>query len=360
MTDTMEKELTLDIKQKVLQKTQEILNANFTGYKAEIVQKHGRLNFCCPYCGDSSDGKKKRGNLYWNSLMFHCYNGGCSKKHSNIVGMLKDFGKKFDNVNQLSTVLDYIKNNHTDLDDSSFLEFGVFEYLINLSIDREKLKSILGLVEIENDKKSYSYLKARLLHKRLDKFLYSPKEDAIYVLNTYKDSIVGYQVKPFDKTKQKYISYTIEKIYKDVLKDDSALDGIEDLERINTLSIYFDIFHVDFTKPFYIFEGPLDCFLYPGNSIAVSGSDKNTDMFDDNPNVNYFFDNDKAGKNIMTTKIKKGNKVFLWQKLFLDYRIEDNIKDFNDLMIYCFRTKNQCYKNLDKYFSKNKLDIYFL
>jgi len=361
MSEIMEKDLPMELKQKILAKVQNILNTEYSGYKSEVYQKHGRINFCCPYCGDSEDGRKKRGNVYWNSLMFHCYNGGCEKKHTNVVGFLKDFGMKFDSMTQLSSVLDFIKVNHKPTTESSYLQFGVFEYLNNLAVDREKLKSILGLVEIVDSEKSYKYLRSRLLHKKLNKFLYSPKEDAIYILNTCKDNIIGYQIKPFDKKKQKYISYTIQKIYQEVLKDESALEGIEDIEKINTLSIYFDIFNVDFTKPYAIFEGPIDSFLYPGNSLAVSGSDKNTEMFDDNPNTMYFFDNDKAGIRIMSNKIKKGNKVFLWKKLLLDYRIEDNnIKDFNDLMLFCYRTKNQCFRKLPNYFSKNKLDIYFI
>lgn len=361
MNKVMEKDLSPQIKRNIFNNVVEIIKSEFSGYKSEVLEKHGRLNFACPYCGDSVDGRKKRGNIYWDSLAFHCYNGGCHKKHTNVVGFLKDFGKKFDSMNQLTTVLDYIKVNKVKVEESSHLEFGVFEYLSNLAIERSKLKDLLGLVEIPQNKKSFAYLKSRLLHKRLDKFLYSPKEDAIYVLNTYKDSIIGYQVKPFDKRKQKYISYTIQKIYQEVLGDDSCFDDIDIVEKVNTFSIYFDIFNVDFTKPFCIFEGPLDSFLYPGNSIAVSGSDKNTKMFDENPNVRYFYDNDKAGKKVMIDKIKSRINVFMWQKLLLDFSIEDkNIKDFNDLILYCFRTKNQAYKHLEKYFTKNKLDVYFL
>jgi len=36
--------------------------------RLKVYQGGNRLNFCCPYCGDSRDAKKKRGNLYLLNL----------------------------------------------------------------------------------------------------------------------------------------------------------------------------------------------------------------------------------------------------------------------------------------------------
>ena len=41
--------------------------------RLKIYQGGNRLNFCCPYCGDSKDSKKKRGNLYTDTLTYKCY-----------------------------------------------------------------------------------------------------------------------------------------------------------------------------------------------------------------------------------------------------------------------------------------------
>ena len=38
---------------------------------------------------------------------------------------------------------------------------------------------------------------------------------------------------------------------------------------------------VDLSRNFTIFEGPTDALLFPNNSIALSGINKNSDMFDD-------------------------------------------------------------------------------
>ena len=55
----------------------DILAQRFPGnaYKQEVHDKHERLNFACPYCGDSAtDNWKKRGNLYEEGFNFHCFN----------------------------------------------------------------------------------------------------------------------------------------------------------------------------------------------------------------------------------------------------------------------------------------------
>jgi len=70
-----------------------ILNREFQGNPGkQIVYKSGnRLNFSCPYCGDSHDAKKKRGNFYLDTLSYKCYNGGCGIFKDSVT-FLKDFG----------------------------------------------------------------------------------------------------------------------------------------------------------------------------------------------------------------------------------------------------------------------------
>jgi hypothetical protein len=131
---------------------------------------------------------------------------------------------------------------------------------------------------------------------------------------------------------------------------------------MNTLSLYFGIFYTDFSKPVTIFEGPIDSFLV-SNSIAITGSDKPTDMFDDISTIRYLFDNDNAGRRIMEWKLKKRKKVFMWNKLMRDYKIQPRlanmkqVKDLSELIEYCWKTKNDAIKNLDKYYTDNPLDI---
>ena len=83
----------------------------------------------------------------------------------------------------------------------------------------------------------------------------------------------------------------------------------------NSFMLFTYVLNVDFEKPITIFEGYLDSLFYP-NSIGVVGV--NTDLrFLENNNLDlqYFFDNDKAGFDKSEEKIKDGGKVFLWNKL---------------------------------------------
>ena len=66
--------------------------------KQKIYRAGNRLNFSCPYCGDSRDGRKKRGNFYLDTLSYKCYNGGCGI-FKDLYSMLKDFSF-IDKVNQ--------------------------------------------------------------------------------------------------------------------------------------------------------------------------------------------------------------------------------------------------------------------
>jgi len=66
--------------------------------RLKIYQGGNRLNFCCPYCGDGKDAKKKRGNLYTDTLTYKCYNGGCG-----IFKNLNQFTRDFEINGMLST-----------------------------------------------------------------------------------------------------------------------------------------------------------------------------------------------------------------------------------------------------------------
>ena len=72
---------------------QEILDNRFSDYdRRRIDNKINRLNFACPYCGDShKDSHKKRGNIYVTGCYYKCYNCGV---YRSVEGFLKDYDKK--------------------------------------------------------------------------------------------------------------------------------------------------------------------------------------------------------------------------------------------------------------------------
>ena len=56
-------------KLEITAKVESLLRTQFSGQKAESRFHRDRLNFSCPYCGDSMNGHKKRANIYWKNLM---------------------------------------------------------------------------------------------------------------------------------------------------------------------------------------------------------------------------------------------------------------------------------------------------
>ena len=347
------KNISSELKEKILTKLQHILHNEFHGEKARIKQGYDRINCACPYCGDSADNVyKKRGNVYWKTLMYHCYNCG---KHTNVISLLKDFKSGLNNANEVGTVLDFISQNRVEIKTTEYLEIGVFKSLSDLSIDKKEFAKILQLSELKPNTVAHKFVRSRFLLQRAKHFLYSEKTNQLYILNLTKDDkIIGYQIRNFEKDRAKYVSYTIEKMYSELGKE---FPKLANPEKINTLSIYFNVMLVDLSKTFTIFEGPTDALLYPKNSLALSGINKNSEMFDEIPNARYMFDNDPIGRRTMESKLKKKKQVFMWKKFIKDHKLNKRIKDFNDLVRECYFNKNTAYKNMDKYFTTSPYDI---
>ena len=94
---------------------QKILNKEFSSSsRRRIINYVDRLNICCPYCGDGKSEYKKRGNLYYNRLIYICFN--CDKK-TTLDRLCKDFSEQIDpdkklemieHLNSIITYNDYI------------------------------------------------------------------------------------------------------------------------------------------------------------------------------------------------------------------------------------------------------------
>jgi hypothetical protein len=355
-------EITEAQKNQIISKVELVLRDSFSGPKSEIKLHRDRLNFACPYCGDSTHVHKKRANIYWKNLIFHCFNDGCGK-HTNLVSFLRDYDRGVTNTDDLTFYLDYIRTNQVVVPTKEYLEVNVFQSLKDYSIPLDVIKKKLNLQTTDENMRIEKYLKSRFMHHRLEHFMYSEKSDQLYIFNLTADkkSTIGWQIRNFGHTRTKYVSFNIEKINHLVL--DKKIDlSEEEIIKMNTLSLFFGIFYTDFSKFVTVFEGPIDSFLL-SNSIAITGSDKPTDMFDEISTIRYLFDNDPAGRRVMESKLKRKKRVFMWNKLFKDFKIQPRlanmkgIKDLNDLIEYCWKTKNEAIKNLDRYYTDNPLDI---
>ena len=359
---------------------QSVLNTSFKEVeKRRMNEFHDRVQFACPYCGDSARQKSaKRGNIWFNKLIFVCFN--CGKK-TNLDKFAKDFSfridpdKKMELIEHLNSTMSY-KDAEDDFLDTEFDKLINLDDLVRIFNNGEQV--ITDFKPIIHEGIIYNYLIGRGIHNKLHQNIYEGKywvnsdrhEPIIILLNRKGNKVLGAQVRNLkDGKKRLFKIYNFETLYKWV----HDVEEIEDIDLnqlviYNKLSYYFNILNVDFSEKVTIFEGYLDSLFYP-NSIGVVGV--NTDMKfieSNNLDLQYFYDNDTAGFDKSDQKIKEGYPVFLWKKLFQDivdkkrsddpykllYRIS-KVKDLNKLAELVPMPYSKL--GLQDFFSKDVLDI---
>lgn len=328
--------------------------------KQMLKEMPGRLTMACPYCGDShNDTFKKRGNLYWTTLQYHCFNCGT---HTDVYGLLKDHGIGFKDKMDSINVIEYIKQNKVETNQVEVLQYGIFQKILDLAPTRSELKKSMNFIEIEPGDSAWFYLRNRLLQNKTENFLYSPKDKRLVVLNLGpNDKIIGYQTRSLVKKKNsRYLTYDIEKIYEEMNKTlDATPEEIASMKKLSTL---FGIMLVNFQEDVTVFEGPIDS-LFMQNTLGLASVGRSTDELDEIPTVRYMFDNDEPGKNSMLKKLKKGKRVFMWSKFLKETNMniyKNKIKDLNDLVMVSWENKSKCLTNVNKYFTDSQLDAYYL
>ena len=347
-----------EMKARIIDKVVRVLHHSHSHpEKKRVLEGRDRLNFACPYCGDSTaSSRKKRGNLYWNDLYVHCYN--CSA-HVSLDTFLKDFNENFEGEDRVE-VLNYIKENKRNISYGESLDFYLFDKIKELALTFDELALGFNIYPINSlTYRAYPYLKSRLLQHKLNQFGYDPRRKELYVFNLTADGrIVGFQTRDLDGSGPKYKTWNIQRIY-DRLKRPLELSE-EELDNLNKISMLFGILTADMSRDFTIFEGPIDA-MFMTNSIGLTGVKKQIVDFNEIPTARYFFDNDIEGKTRMIEKLKEGQTVFLWDKFLKDYSIPSKkIKDLNDLVKYEFEHRTGCLKSIDKYFTNNHLDLIFI
>jgi hypothetical protein len=328
-------------------------------YKQMIKEMPGRLTMACPYCGDShTDTHKKRGNLYWDTLQYHCYN--CSA-HSDVNNFLKDFDQTLRSSEDRINVVNYIKEKKVDVQQIETLKHGVYLKASEHAIPVDEFKKHFGAKSIEPGDFPWFYLKGRALHTKTDEFLYSNNGKNLWILNKTPDGkILSCQSRKLGKYKSRYLTYDLAKLHEEMGKEFPFTD--EDKTAVNKLSTLFNIMRVDMLRPVTIFEGPLDA-MFMNNSLALATAGRSTIELDEIPTVRYMFDNDEVGKKKMLEKLKNGKSVFMWSKFLADNKLNiytEDIKDLNDLVLKCFELKSPALKKIQDYFTTSKLDALYL
>lgn len=323
--------------------------------RLKIYQGGNRLNFCCPYCGDSKDAKKKRGNLYLDTLTYKCYNGGCG-----IFKNLNQFTRDFEiqsmlSSDEISEIAEISRNSTIRKKIRNSLDYFFAENYKDILVDREEFKEKLGLIETQGTY-GEKWLKERN-HIADDKFLWDPYRRNLYLLNLSGDEkkILGLQIRPVVKKNggSKYYTYKLSGIYKNLLKITDP-DTILKAEEVDPISNVFGFSTVDLDSMITTFEGPLDAWLCP-NAIALC-SINNPFPFDVS-NKRWMLDGDDVGRQKSREFLEKGEQVFLWGRFIKECDLPERSKwDLNDVVNYV-RSTGKKIKRLDNFFSSDKWDI---
>jgi hypothetical protein len=329
---------------------QGILNERFNDSdRRRVDPKVNRLNFACPYCGDSyTDAHKKRGNIYTHTYFFKCYNCG---KYRNLEGFLKDFNRQL-TTDELILAREF---NESGRQEQRFVDPMVLhdiEELTKWSINRTEIEEKFNLVQLDRTK-IFVYLKKRL-QPDLTRFSWSPEREQLYIFHLIPNTnrVLGYQIRNFKAT-PKYLTFKLSRIYEELGR--TVTDEVLELDEISSS---FGILEMDISQPVTVFEGPLDAFLYK-NSIATCSS--NIDSPIQLSTLRYMYDFDKAGRDAALEKLHAGRSVFLWKKLFSESGIEEPMKkmDLTDLLVLCKR-KSIKLPRLSNFFSNDKYDAYWI
>lgn len=334
-----------------------ILNETFLEpSKKNIIVHDDRLQFSCVFCHDSKDNPfKKRGNIYLDTMMYHCYNGGCDT-HISLLNFLKTFNRLNDFTDEELSYIKNVNNNQSDKHEKyinlkyDILNLSISNYAIEYGIDKNIIKKEHNLVDINNSNIKY-YLLNRL-QKNWDHMLYDEIKNEIYIFNEYDNKVIGYQKRTFNKT-AKYLTYNYSRIYKMYNLNFNINDDI--LMKLNILSLLFGIFYIDFNKYITIFEGPFDSFLYP-NSVATCSANNKFPF--ELQNIRYIFDNDETGIKRTIEVLKENKYAFIWEKYLKENNITENIKDLTDLLLYFKKHPNQKFLHFANYFSNSIYDIW--
>jgi hypothetical protein len=348
--------------------------------------KPKRINFACPYCGDSQKvNTKYRGNVWLNSMMYTCFNCGTKKSFPSFCS---DFNENIDLEDKIK-IYNYLDDISYSNDDFSVKSM---DKLIDLKewldfMNNHKKSWLSDISPIQKNSRAYQYLTLdRNLYNH--KFIYQGiyrkwKGDKCYWqspviinLNVSNDKLLGIQLRNLEKDRNKRFYKIIE--FDEIYNFIHPQNPIDDIESItyNKLSHFYNILNVDFDDYVTIFEGFLDSLFYP-NSIGMVGANNDEDLLkflisaDEDLKLRFFYDNDQDGNRKANKMLDRGYSVFLWKKLFNDiidkstnkYLMEkklEKIIDLNDLVLFYNDNKIYDKLNLKEYFSIDLFDKMYL
>ena len=290
---------------------------DLSGRLSQFKKKTDYLfNFRCPHCGDSQKSKTKaRAYLYRikNDMFFKCHNCGQGQNLANFIKFVDP--KLYEQY-----LLERYKKSAPATPKPKF-DFKPTKFTNQTPID--DLKSIKDLPE---DHPARLYCDNRKIpEKYFDKLFLSDKFMTLVnevKPNTYKitkdhprliipfydttGKVFAFQGRAFGKEQPKYLT----------IKLDENKQKVYGLDKVN------------FQKPIYITEGPIDS-LFIDNCLAAGGADLFLKNKIPNENITYIFDNEPRNKEIvkrMYKVIEQDFNVVIWPE-------DLQLKDVNDMIM---------------------------
>jgi hypothetical protein len=357
---------------------QDIIDKSFsTSVEKGVFAHENRLNFRCPYCKEGRTKTKKRGNIYFDKLLYVCFR--CSKKTT-----FDKFCRDFDIILEPDKKLEIIEHLNSRISYKD-IQDDIYEYKLNKLLELDDIKNLfnsgkVGLTDFSPIKKGgyvYQYLINRGIGENSHINIWEAKhwlgserwESVLIILNRKENKVLGAQMRNLKEgRKRTFKIFNYESLYKSIHDSEEVDIELAELVIYNQLSYFFNILNVDFGDRITVFEGYLDSLFYP-NSIGVVGVSTNMKFLESNElELQYFYDNDEAGFKKSESKLKGGYSVFLWKKLFESIVESKNVEDPYQLMWRINKVKdlnklaelvpNPYQKlNLESFFSKDVLDL---
>ncbi len=363
----------------------DVLVRRFPGEPSrQVINENGtdKLNFCCPFCGDSkTDPNKRRGNLYLNTETYKCYNDGCEVHlplDKFVARLALKYGVSVPTVARRAEFKHEISNKKRGFILEFLLTHQSKSKLLSLSQTVERFR-LYRCSDAQFGSRIEQYVTSRMLHQ-LPMFertcYYDSLQNKIYIFNVdlKSDRIIGFALR-YLVTQPNGLKYNI-KNYSELVKTGLVKDMSEDfIEKINSLNNYFNVLNLDFSKDITVTEGQFDSFFIE-NCTATTGVTKSKRMLDDltqKEKTRILFDNDSAGITHSMEFLKKGYRVFMWAGVITHLKktypalIKEikNIKDINDLYIFMKRQDSTLdyssfNKFIDFYFTSSHFDMLLL
>lgn len=317
--------------EKILKK---VFPANF--HKNVVEELGDRINFACPYCGDSElDDRKKRGNIYKDNFAFKCFNCGI---HKPAIHLFEDFlGDEIGQKEKFQLITLFNKKALGFKGASNFNFFSRDSISKFLIAPVDVFCAKLGLKELSG--KSLDYVVSR----RIPSFAFERLRTDIrtrsnlYILNTItlnnETFVVSFNIR---FTKNKFYKIHTFKDVCDIMNVnvDSFPDKLE-FDSFNAYANVGNFFNINFNKPIILTEGFFDSIFVP-NSLYLSGVSKHIPI--EFEKVYLLFDNDKIGRKTMRESLSDNSGktyVFNWFRFLNETGFGDGfrVKDMNDWIL---------------------------